>query len=119
MANAQVPATTSQQQQQQNLDVARGPSLVPAVDIYENEKEILLIADLPAVPQEGLTVEIDRQELRIEGKRMDDRTYRRMFVVPDGIDTNSVKADLSNGILKVTLPKLPEVQARKVTVNAK
>lgn len=96
----------------------RTPSLIPAVDVYENEKELLLIADLPAVPQDGLAVEMDRGELRIEGKRADGRTYRRMFTVPDGIDADAVKADLTGGVLKVTLPKAPEVRPRRIEVTA-
>src|SRR5262249_32304051 len=73
-----------------SFEPARGAqrAFVPAVDIYENKDEVLIVADLPGVEQDKLAVRLDRNHLSIEAKRSlpgaGERTleYRRTFVVP-------------------------------------
>ncbi|HEX2570775.1 MAG TPA: Hsp20/alpha crystallin family protein [Polyangia bacterium] len=110
--------------------VAGRPVVAPAVDIYENAEEILLVADLPGVTEEGLVVRLEKDQLSIEG-RMDlpqpgtalatgfrAVDYRREFVVPKGIDADKIAATLKLGVLRVKLPKVPALKPRQITVQA-
>lgn len=96
--------------------------VAPPVDIFENENEVLLVADMPGVSRESLSVEIDRNELRIEATR-DRRVgrvssdFRRRFTLPDGIDASKVSAQLENGVLRLHLPKSEQVKARRIEVK--
>lgn len=91
---------------------------VPAVDVFGNEKEFRLVADVPGVPADGVTVELDRGQLRLEARRSDGSVYRRLFAISDRIDAGAIEARLDKGVLTVRLPKIPEVQPRKVPVTA-
>jgi len=91
--------------------------VVPKVDVYENEDEYLVIADVPGVSQDHLNVAFARGELTLEGTN-GDRVYQRAFTVPDGIDGSSIQAELVNGVLSVHLPKAPEVKPRRIPVRS-
>lgn len=111
--------------------VAGRPVVAPAVDIYENTEEILLVADLPGVTEEGLAVRLEKDQLSIEGRTelpqqpgtllaADFRAvdYRREFMVPKGIDADKIAATLKQGVLRVKLPKIPAVKPRQITIQA-
>jgi len=104
---------------------------VPACDIYENKEEILLIADLPGVTTELLSVHLDKGELSLEAKRevnaqpsstamaeYTDCDFRRRFVVPTGIDAAKISAQLKNGVLELHLPKSEALKPREISVRA-
>lgn len=96
--------------------------LTPAIDIYENEKELLLIADLPCVTPEALTVEVNHPDLKIEGKvpaegGNPERVYSRMFRLDSTVDVTKIEAKLNDGVLKVHLPKSEPYRVRKIQVK--
>lgn len=91
--------------------------VIPKVDVYENEEEYLVIADVPGVSQDHLNVSFVRGELTLEGTN-GDRVYRRAFTVPDGIDGSSIEAKMVNGVLSIHLPKAPEVKPRRIQVRS-
>lgn len=107
------------------------PVIAPPVDIYENPEEILLYADLPGVPEERLTVRLEKDQLSIEGRpaREDSGTllagskkhadYRREFIVPKGIDAEKIEATIRQGVLRVRLPKLAAIKPRQIEVKAR
>lgn len=103
----------------------RGPVLTPAVDVFENDDHVLLLADLPGVGPDGLSVEFDKDRLKIEAKRPwktpDGEavtvTYRRAFDVSPQIDAERVAASLENGVLRVELPKHAAVRRRRIPVQ--
>jgi HSP20 family protein len=89
------------------------------IDVYENESELLLLADLPGVSAQGLDVRVANGELTIEGRRGEKEVYRRVFAVDDaGFDLDKVAARQQNGVLEVHLPKAPQKRARKIEVKA-
>jgi HSP20 family protein len=103
----------------------------PPVDIYENADELLIVADMPGVNPDGVSVNIEKQELTIEGKRAlregegnllaeesESLDYRRSFVLPQGLDVDKISAHLSQGVLRVQLPKSPSVKPRQIQVKA-
>jgi HSP20 family protein len=93
--------------------------LVPFVDVYENESELLLVADVPGVTPERLNVNIDPPELRIEASTAAEGgvTWVRAFNVDERIAAGEVSAELKDGVLTVRLPKAPELKPRKVEVK--
>ncbi|SDP49644.1 Hsp20/alpha crystallin family protein [Desulforhopalus singaporensis] len=103
--------------------------VAPLVDIYENDEEILLHADMPGVKKEEITVNIDNGRLEITGlkkinkegvaawEEFGDAEYRRVFSVPQTIDAGKVKAELSDGVLKLHLPKAAAARPRKIEIR--
>jgi HSP20 family protein len=106
---------------------------VPAVDIIEEKDRFVLKADVPGVNPSEIDVSMDAGILSLAGERHDEtageseglkrveringKFYRR-FTLPETADAEGIAARSSNGILEVTIPKLPEVQARRITVEA-
>jgi len=102
----------------------------PAFDIYENNEELLLIADLPGVMTDHLKIQIDKNELIIEGVRTPTKhdhalvdesllcDYRRSFIVPPGIDDKKIKAETKHGVLRLHLTKSEAVKPRQIPVKA-
>ena len=106
---------------------------VPAVDIIEEKDRFVLRADVPGVEPSDIEVSMDAGVLSISGQRYEEarsedagmqrverasgRFFRR-FSLPDTADAESIKAQGKNGILEVTIPKLAEVQARRIEVEA-
>ena len=106
---------------------------VPAVDIIEEKDRFVLRADLPGVEPGDIDVSMDAGVLSLAGhrnveargedagvqrvERVSGRFFRR-FSLPDTADADGIKAQCKNGILEVTIPKLPEVQARRIEVHA-
>jgi len=91
------------------------------VDIYEGKDELLLIADLPGVEPDGLSVSFEAPELRIEGRRGSGDTasiYSRTFRVSEQLDPNGISAELSAGVLKLRLAKAAHTKPRKIEVRA-
>jgi len=96
--------------------VRQRPAVAPAVDVFENKDEVLLVADLPGVDTESLKVNVEDERLVIEARR-GDWDYRRSFVMPDGIDHDKILAKLTNGVLELHLPKAPAVKPRRIEVR--
>jgi len=106
---------------------------VPAVDIIEEKDRFLLRADVPGVDPADIEVSMDAGVLSIAGQRVQEsrsedaglqrmervsgRFFRR-FSLPDTADAENIKAQCRNGILEVSIPKQPEVQARRIEVHA-
>jgi HSP20 family protein len=107
---------------------------VPAVDIVEEKDRFILRADLPGVSAEDIVISMDKGVLSISGERRQvsgeqaegrlqrveratGKFYRR-FSLPETVDGDRISAKSVNGILEVSIPKQPEVQARRINVEA-
>jgi HSP20 family molecular chaperone IbpA len=89
------------------------------IDVYENDNELLLLADLPGVAADGLDVRVENGELTIEGRRGEKSKYRRVFALENaGFDLEKIAARQSNGVLELRLPKAAQKRARKIAVKA-
>lgn len=103
---------------------------VPLVDIYENDDEILLYADMPGIAKDSITVNVDNGKLEISGIRhlhvtgssnwqeFGDIEYRRVFAVPQSIDVSKVNAELKEGVLRLHLPKAEAAKPRTIQISA-
>jgi HSP20 family protein len=102
----------------------------PPVDIYENDDELLLIADLPGVAPDQLKVNLESDQLILEGHRSPaiERTalrhespswdYRRSFTIPRIFDAGKVTAELKDGVLTLHLTKGQAAKPRQIPVTA-
>jgi len=103
----------------------------PAVDIYDQADEIVLIADMPGVAANAVDIHLDRGELSIRGHvtppameagELVFQEYRvgdfvRSFTVTEEIDPNGIAAEMTNGVLTLHLPKPSERKPRKIVVK--
>ena len=106
---------------------------VPAVDIDEYPDRFVLYVDVPGVDPAAIDITLDNGVLTIRGERSvaaneeNGGSHRRVervrggfhrrFTLPDTADADNVKASSNNGVLEVSIPKQPEVQPRRITVN--
>ena len=108
------------------------PTFRPRVDILETERGLMLLADVPGAKREGIDVSLERRELTIratvedhapEGMSPVLREYQvgdfeRRFHLTGDFDTDAIEADLRNGVLRLTIPKASEAQARRIELKA-
>ncbi|MBW2066629.1 MAG: Hsp20/alpha crystallin family protein [Deltaproteobacteria bacterium] len=110
------------------------PGLVftPAVDIFETEKEITLVADMPGVKSDDLNISLNDNVLTLEGEvaapeRPDEvdvlREYRtgkyyRQFTLSQVIDQSKIEAELKDGVLTLRLPKVEAAVPKKITIKS-
>ena len=109
-----------------------GKVFAPAVDIFETEKEITLIADMPGVKTKNLDIDLRDNNLSLSGEVSDPEfvgeedvlreyytgKYFRQFKLSEVIDQAKIDAKLSDGVLRLTLPKVEKATPRKITVAA-
>jgi len=110
------------------------PGLVftPSVDIFETEKEIILLADMPGVKSGDLNIDLHENVLTLDGdvkspEGADEvdviREYRtgkyyRQFTLSQVIDQSKIDAELKDGILRLRLPKVEAATPRKIAVKS-
>ena len=110
------------------------PGLVftPDVDIFETDKEIILLADMPGVTAENLTIDLRDNVLTLSGStdagenkgdsvlisEYETGKYYRQFNIAEVVNQAKIDAQLSDGVLRLTLPKVEKAQPRQITVKA-
>src|SRR5688572_28868974 len=110
----------------------REMSYAPRVDVKETKDGYLFKVDLPGVKEGDVEVSVIGNALKIAGTREEEKreegemyhaversygSFSRVFTLPEGVDTNAIKAELKNGVLTLIVAKRPEVQPRKVVVS--
>jgi len=108
-------------------------SWVPALDVWETDEEIVYALDLPGIPEDEISVELDDGALTITGERdqtqqvSDERFYRferrygtfsRTFGVPQGVTEDDVRADYKNGVLEVHVRKPEQTKPKRIEVGS-
>ncbi len=108
-----------------------GMVFTPAVDIFETEKEITLLADMPGVKADDLTIDLrdntltlssdiapvdntDEQDILVE---YESGRYYRQFTLGELINQESIDAKLTDGALRLSLPKVEKATPKKITVK--
>jgi HSP20 family protein len=113
-------------------DWALGGSWAPAVDIYEQDGNIVLTAELPGVDPKDVDVRVENNVLTLRGERKwtsdvqresyhrVERSYgsfTRSFTLPSGVATDQIKADFKDGMLRLTLPKREDAKPRQISIS--
>ena len=110
------------------------PGLVftPAVDIFETEKEITLLADMPGVKAGDLNIDLHENVLTLDGevklpegdeevdiiREYRTGTFQRQFTLSQIIDQKKIDAELKDGVLRLKLPKVEAATPRKIAVKS-
>jgi HSP20 family molecular chaperone IbpA len=103
---------------------------VPAVDIYERERDMLLVADLPGVIEDDLDVRVERNRLSIRGRvqlvppganvlrnETGEGDFAREFQISEDLDASRVVAEFRNGVLRLAIPRSEERLPRKIEIR--
>lgn len=107
------------------------PALLPPVDVFEDENGITLLADLPGVSKDSLSVHVEGDQLTIEGTvSLGESTrlepvyaevrvarYRRTFALSRDLDTGKIDATMKNGVLTLHVPKAEQARPRRIQVT--
>jgi HSP20 family protein len=116
----------------QTAESARSEAaLMPPVDVIEDANGITLYADLPGVPKDKLSLQVEADTLTIEGEvvlELPEGTeathvevgvprYRRVFTLSKELNTEKVAAEFQNGVLKLRIPKAEHAQPRKIQIQ--
>ncbi len=117
---------------QREAPVARAePALLPPVDVIEDATGITLYADVPGAPRDRLNLRVEADTLTIEAEMVlavpEDMAashaevqlarYRRVFTLSKELDADKVAAELSQGVLRVRIPKAEHAQPRRIQVQ--
>ena len=107
-------------------------SWVPPVDIFEDAEATRIIAEVPGVKPEDVTLSLENNVLTIKGAKQQvaeertervhryERTYgsfERSFTLPATVDASNIKASYAHGVLTVTLPKAEKAKPRQIEVQ--
>lgn len=107
------------------------PTLLPPVDIYENDTGITVCVDLPGISKERLGVRVDGDNLVIEGKasasgpsgmelqyaEIRNPSYRRSFTLSRELDPANIEAVMKDGVLRLHIPKSEAAKPRRIDVR--
>lgn len=105
--------------------------LLPPVDVIEDAAGITLTADLPGVPRDKLSIQMEGDTLTLEGEvvlampgnmqathvEVSLPRYRRAFTLSRELDSEKATAEFRHGVLKLRIPKAAHAQPRKITVQ--
>jgi HSP20 family protein len=104
----------------------------PAVDIYENEHELVVKADLPDVDSKDLDIRVENNILTIRGERRFEKkvnedqylrveraygSFSRSFSLANTVNADGIKADYQNGVLTLSVPKREEAKPKQIKVT--
>ncbi|WP_136806771.1 Hsp20/alpha crystallin family protein [Desulfosediminicola flagellatus] len=127
MSEKKEMTTREESMPERSMDI---PTIATLVDIYENDEEILLHADMPGVKKDAININIDNGKLEITGIRklqttgatgweeFGDVEFQRVFSIPQTIEIGKVNAELKEGVLKLHLPKAEAAKPRTIEIRS-
>jgi HSP20 family molecular chaperone IbpA len=103
----------------------------PNVDIFEDDQALTIVADMPGVPSENVSIDLRNDVLSLTGvpsvsvpdkeefvlQEYETGKYFRQFNLSEVIDQEHIQAKLNNGVLRVTLPKVGPAKPRKIEIT--
>ena len=104
----------------------------PRVDIKEEEKRFVILADVPGVDPKDIEISMDKGILSIKGERKSEAAeqagkltrnecsygaFYRRFALPDSADADGISANGKHGVLEISIPKKPETTPRRININ--
>lgn len=109
-----------------------GKAFIPKADIYETEQSLVIVADMPGVDESSVEVTLEKNVLSLRGilnftapagyslayAEYEVGDYERSFTLSEDIDRNNIRATISEGVLRLFLPKAGPAQTRKISVKA-
>ena len=109
-----------------------GIVFTPEVDIFEDERHLTLLADMPGVATDDIRIDLNDSVLSISGEvkpfesgdesdvliEFETGRYYRQFTLSEVIDQNRIEAKLEGGVLRLVLPKAEKAIPRRITISA-
>lgn len=109
-----------------------GPVYTPAVDIFESDDRISVLADMPGVKAKELSIDLRENVLTLSApvtppetqtesavlREFETGTFFRQFTLSEMIDQTKINATLTDGVLRLELPKLEKAKPRQITVQS-
>jgi len=107
-------------------------AFIPKADIYETDQSLVIVADMPGVDENSVEVTLEKNVLSLKGildftapagyslayAEYEVGDYERSFTLSEDIDRNNIQATISEGVLRLFLPKAGPAQTRKISVKA-
>lgn len=93
----------------------------PNVDVFENDDELLLLADMPGAGPDSVSALVEAGQITIQAERVmhgESTRYRRIFQLPSTVDQDGITAELRDGVLEVHLKKSEKAKRRVIAVRA-
>ena len=111
-----------------------GGRWIPAVNVEETADALLLSAELPGLSEDEVSIELENNVLSISGQKAEERTegdeerryhlwerrygsFQRSFTLPRTVKGDDIRAHFEHGILRITMPKVPEAKGRKIEIQ--
>ncbi|MGB9561804.1 MAG: Hsp20/alpha crystallin family protein [bacterium] len=106
--------------------------IYPPIDVLEDEKELVIKAEIPGVEKENIKVLVDNNMLTISGEKRAEKaeegknfysverrfgSFKRVITLPSTIDPDNIKATYKDGVLTVVLPKKEEARAKEIKIT--
>jgi HSP20 family protein len=109
-------------------------NLVPSIDVSETDKAIAITAEMPGLERKDVEISVEDDVLTIRGEKkveseqddknknyhLSERSYGvfyRVLQLPPGVDPSKIEASVSNGVLKITIPKPARSEPKKIEVK--
>lgn len=120
------------QERLERLSRPHAEAWTPPIDVYETERSYVITAEVPGLTRDQVELAVEESRLVIQGRReprpasgalhfhqveRGHGAFRRTFEFAEKIDADHVAADLADGVLTITIPKIPPPPARKIEVR--
>ena len=104
----------------------------PVVDIYDNEDNIVIKAELPGIDKKDIVIDVKDRVLTLKGERSLDNEvkeenfyrrerafgkFERAFTFPTDVDSGKIRADFKDGVLKIDIPKPEKQKPKEITIH--
>ena len=132
MAEKELQVREKQELQTETEQTRPGVVFTPAVDIFESEDEITLLADMPGVTSDGVIIDLHNDELKVAGeiepqgsekeryllREYETGRFHRHFSLSDRVDQDKISASIKDGVLRLVLPKVEKAKPRRIEVKS-
>jgi len=110
-----------------------GTAWNPSVDVFENDNEVVVKAELPGMNAKDIEVKLENNVLMLKGERHFEKetkeenyhrvereygTFSRSFALPSAVNSEKVTAEYKDGVLKIVLPKKEEIKSKPIKIAA-
>ena len=116
------------------MPATRERTWVPRVDVNEHEDRFEVLAEIPGMEKDEITIEVQDRMLAIRGEKKDEEEkegggrhirerrrgrFERTFTLPDNVDVGEIDAAYRNGVLTITIPKMEEAKPKEIRIDVK
>jgi len=131
MTSQELQVQQKRELEQKQEGTAPARSFIPNADIYETDAGLMVLLEMPGVDKSHIDVSVEDDVLMVEGRidfaKCQGLTpiyaeypvghYRRRFTLSNRIDQHKISAEMGDGVLTITLPKVEEVKPRRVSIG--